>query len=156
MWVVYGNELNQRFSIVENRKEQLVANWWLPVIVSIASILASSGFWAFVQSKDNSKSATQRLLMGLAYDKVTALGMYYLRRGWITRDEFDEYQKYFVEPYIALGGNGVAERIYKDVARLPFHSHSRYEVLFGDKEDERYISNVPVASNTEKYATDER
>lgn len=124
-----------------------MANWWLPAMVAIASILASSGFWAYVQYKDSSKSAMQRLLMGLAYDKVTGLGMEYLRRGWITRDEFDEYQKYFVEPYTALGGNGVAERIYRDVARLPFHTHSRYEVLFDDREDERYIPNVPVVTH---------
>lgn len=124
-----------------------MANWWLPAMVSIASILASSGFWAFMQYKDSSKNAMQRLLMGLAYDKVTSLGLEYLHRGWITRDEFDEYRRYFVEPYIALGGNGVAERISKDVARLPFHSHSRYEVLLNNKEDERYIANVPVVAH---------
>lgn len=123
-----------------------MANWWLPAMVSIASILASSGFWAYLQHKDDTKDAMRRLLMGLAYDKVTGLGMDYLRRGWITRDELDEYRRYFVEPYIALGGNGVAERISKDVARLPFHSHSRYEVLFDDREDERYIANVPVVT----------
>lgn len=133
-----------------------MANWWLPLMVAIASILASSGFWAYVQYKDSSKSAMQRLLMGLAYDKVTSLGMDYIKRGWITRDEFDEYQKYFVEPYLALGGNGVAERICRDVARLPFHSHSRYEVLFDDREDERYMANVPVVARTQqKYSSPE-
>jgi hypothetical protein len=131
-----------------------VANWWLPVMVSVASVLASSGFWAFVQNRDSTKNAMQRLLMGLAYDKVTGLGLKYIKRGWITRDEFDEYQRYFVEPYIALGGNGVAERVYKDVAKLPFHTHSRYEVL-RQQDDERYIANVPVVANTEKYAADE-
>lgn len=130
-----------------------MAKWWLPVIVSIASILASSGFWAYVQYKDSSRDATKRLLMGLAYDKVTTLGLDYLHRGWMTRDEFDEYQKYFVAPYIALGGNGVAERIYKDVARLPFHSHSRYEALV-DREDERYMANVPVVTYTHKKRDD--
>ncbi len=123
-----------------------MANWWLPAITSLASVLASSGFWAYVKYKDSSKSAMTRLLMGLAYDKVTTLGLAFIRRGWITRDEFDEYQKYFVKPYIELGGNGVAERIYRDVARLPFHSHSRYEVLIPEREDERYLADVPVVS----------
>jgi hypothetical protein len=131
-----------------------VGDWWNPAVVAIASILSTSGFWSYIQRKDSSKDATTRLLMGLAFDRVTDLGMGYLDRGWITRDEFDVYQKYFVEPYIALGGNGVAERIYKDVARLPFHSHSRYETIF-DREDERFISDVPVVSIPEKHASHE-
>lgn len=124
-----------------------MANWWLPLMVAIASTLGCSGFWAYMQKKDNSKSAMQRLLMGIAYERVTSLGTDYIDRGWITRDEFDAYQRYFVLPYLALGGNGVAERISRDVARLPFHTHSRYEVLFDDREDERYIANVPVVTH---------
>lgn len=133
-----------------------MATWWLPAMVSIASILASSGFWAYVITKNNNKDAMTRLLMGLAYDKVTQLGLAFLNRGWITRDELDEYQRYFVEPYIALGGNGVAERIYRDVAKLPFHSHSRYESITR-QEDERYISDVTVVTPADKqYSTLER
>jgi len=82
--------------------------------------------------------------MGLAYYRVTHLGSTYIERGWITREELMEYQKYYVEPYKALGGNGIAERVYEEVARLPFHLHSKYEVMFPDREDERYIQDVPV------------
>lgn len=127
---------------------------WQTVLISVASILASSGFWAHVQSRDSSKSATVRLLMGLAYSKVADLGIGYIERGWITRDELEEYQKYFFEPYKALGGNGVAERIHEEVVRLPFQPHSRYESLFTDREDERFIPNVPV--RTSKHAAPER
>jgi hypothetical protein len=133
-----------------------VVSWWGPIAIALASVLASSGFWAFVLKKDTNRNATTRLLMGLAYDKVTNRGMAYIERGWITRDEFEEYQRYFVEPYKALGGNGVAERIYLEVGKLPFLPHSRYEIMFADREDERFISDVPVASNSEKYASDER
>lgn len=124
-----------------------MATWWLPAITSLASMLASSGFWAYVKYKDSSKNATTQLLMGIGYDKVTTKGLDFIKRGWITRDEFDEYQKYLVKPYLALGGNGVAQRISEDVARLPFHSHSRYELLFRDREDERYMADVPVVSH---------
>lgn len=113
-------------------------------LIAITSILASSGFWAFLARKGSRKSATTRLLMGLAYYRVTHLGATYIERGWITREELMEYQKYYVEPYKALGGNGIAERVYEEVARLPFHLHSKYEVMFSDREDERFISNVPV------------
>lgn len=133
-----------------------MVSWVGPTLIAITSILASSGFWAYVLRKDTSRNATTRLLMGLAYDKVTNRGMTYIERGWITRDEFEEYQRYFVEPYKALGGNGVAERIYLEVARLPFLPNSRYEIMFAGREDERFIPDVPVTSNAEKYASDER
>lgn len=134
-----------------------MANWWLPATVAVSQILASSGFWAYLKYKDDSKDAIKRLMMGLGYEKVTTLGLEYLKRGWITRDELDEYRRYFVEPYIALGGNGVAERIYEDVGKLPFHSHSKYEVLFDDREDERYIPNVPVVTTShQKHNASER
>jgi hypothetical protein len=131
-----------------------VVTWWGSILISIASILASSGFWAHLQSRDNNKSATVRLLMGLAYYKITTLGLGYIDRGYITRDELEEYQKYFFEPYLALGGNGVAQRIHDEVVRLPFQPHSKYETLFSDREDERFIQDVPVRIS--KHAAPER
>jgi len=44
------------------------------VLVAVASVVASSGFWAFVMRKTDSKSATTRLLMGLAYDRLMVKG----------------------------------------------------------------------------------
>jgi len=121
-----------------------VGDWWNPTLVALTSVLASSGFWAFISRKSSRRNATTRLLMGMGYYRVTHLGQQYIERGWITREELMEYQKYYVEPYLALGGNGIAERVYEDVARLPFHLHSKYEVMFPDREDERYYQDVPV------------
>lgn len=115
--------------------------------VAMASLLASSGFWAFLQHKTGDKNVTTRLLMGLAYYKITTLGLAYIERGWITKDELEEYQQYFFDPYKALGGNGVAERIWMEVTRLPFRPYGRYEeevFRYNREHDERYIRNVPV------------
>jgi hypothetical protein len=93
--------------------------------------------------------------MGLAYDKVTILGIAYIERGWVTRDELEEYEKYFFEPYKALGGNGVAERIWLEVARLPIVPYNRYEELFRHKRnEERFIQNVPVVSRHKRQKAD--
>jgi hypothetical protein len=88
--------------------------------------------------------------MGLAYDKVTILGIAYIERGWITRDELEEYERYFFKPYKDLGGNGVAERIWMEVNKLPFRPHGQYEELFRNRPDERFIPNVPVVSRSEQ------
>ena len=129
-----------------------MSSWLQAVAISIASVLASSGFWAYVQRKDDTKDATTRLLMGLAYEKVTSLGMGYIERGWITRDELEEYHKYFFGPYKALGGNGVAERIWLEVQRLPLRRHSKYESIIRSRQNERFIADVPVISSIEQQA----
>lgn len=123
--------------------------WLQLALTSVVSILASSGFWAFVQHKDVTRQATTRLLMGLAYDQLTRLGIKYLERGWITKDEFEEYQKYFFEPYHALGGNGVAARIMAEVAQLPLRSHSKYSEIFRNPTEE-YTNNVRVFTRTDQ------
>lgn len=96
---------------------------WLPVVVTSAtSILASSGMWAYLQKKDSTKSAQSRLLMGLAYDKIQQLGMSYIKRGWISLNEYEDFRKYLFEPYKDFGGNGVAEQIMHQVSNLPMRS----------------------------------
>lgn len=114
---------------------------WLQSIVTIVcSVFASSGFWAYFQLRRDKKSATTKLLMGLAYDKITHLGMNYIERGWISKDEYEDFRKYLYEPYTEFGGNGVAERIMHEVARLPLKAHSKYadivQAKLANKENE--------------------
>jgi hypothetical protein len=106
----------------------MIAPWAQAAIISVASILASSGFWAFVQKRDATKHATTRLLMGLAYEKIAQVGLSYIDRGWISKDEYEDFRKYLYEPYRELGGNGVAERIMLEVSGLPLRSHGKYPV----------------------------
>lgn len=96
------------------------------VITSATTVLAGGGFWAWLQRRDTTKSATTRLMMGLAYDKLTTNGLTFIERGWVTKDEFEDYQKYLYEPYRELGGNGVAERIMLEVSQLPLKPKSKY------------------------------
>lgn len=127
-----------------------MASWLQLALTSVTTVLASSGLWAYVQHKDSRKDATTRLMMGLAYDKVTTLGISYINRGWVTRDELEEFQKYFFEPYKALGGNGVAERIMLEVQTLPFRPHSKYAEIFRNRERERFIDNVRIVSRPQQ------
>lgn len=98
------------------------------ILTSIPAIIASSGFWVYVQKRENSKSATSRLLMGLAYEKIVTLGMHYIQRGWVTEEEFEDYEKYFYRPYKDVGGNGVADRIMAGVMELPLRSNASIPV----------------------------
>jgi hypothetical protein len=133
-----------------------VETWVQIVLTSFAAVTASSGFWAYVMRKDATKSATTRLMMGLAYDKLMEKGETYIDRGWIGRDEFEDYRKYFFEPYKALGGNGVAERIMSGVSELPIVGQSRHAMMFHVRHDNReFTNNVRVVSRAEREAAPE-
>lgn len=110
----------------------------------------ASAFWAYMQRKDKVRVATTRLLMGLAYDKLMTLGVKFIERGTITRDEYEDYRKYLYEPYKALGGNGVAERIMSEVSNLPIRSNSKFAEMFGSNRDnEEFVSNVRIVPRSE-------
>ena len=86
------------------------------------SILASTGFWAFMQKKVDTNTTMREMLIGLAHDRIMCLGMYYIQRGYITTDEFENLNNYLYEPYAKLGGNGSAARVMAEVKKLPIRT----------------------------------
>lgn len=94
-----------------------------------AFLTASIGFWSYLRSRlkvdDESRAQMILLLMGLAQTNIIRIGMGYINRGYVTTEEFQDFQKYLYEPYNALGGNGTVERIMRAVERLPFHEMPR-------------------------------
>lgn len=92
--------------------------WITTVVTAIISVLASSGFWSFWQHKHEDKSARTRLLVGLAHDRIVQSGTYYINRGWISIDEYENLYDYLYKPYKELGGNGTAERVMERLKEL--------------------------------------
>ena len=102
---------------------------WLQIVLAV---LASSGlwtgFWTYMQSRREKKEARKqredpasRMLLGLGHDRIVFLCMHYIDRGWISDDEYGDLKKYLYGPYVEMGGNGTAERLMKDVEKLPVH-----------------------------------
>lgn len=88
------------------------------IITAITTILASSGFWAFMQKKTEKKSSSNKMLLGLGHDRILDLGMKYIQRGSITADELENLVDYLYAPYKEMGGNGTAERVIMEVRKL--------------------------------------
>lgn len=113
---------------------------WLELVLTImGSVLASSGFWAFIQKRRNSNVAERDLLIGLAHDRIMYLGGKYIERGWCTQDEYENLKVYLYDPYFKAGGNGSAERTMKDVDRRVdvLNMHEAAERMRKDHEVER-------------------
>lgn len=114
------------------------------LIVAVSAFLASSGsFWVYLIRKYKHRDAVEELIMGLAHDKIVQLGICYIEKGFVTKDEYDDLIKYFWDPYSALGGDGSAERIVNIVKLLPLKPERR---IF--REEHKAVDNLPKGTET--------
>lgn len=99
--------------------------WFALVLTVIGSVLASSGFWAYMTRRAEKTDVKRDMLLGLGHDRIVYLGLLYIERGYITQDEYENLYEYLYIPYEKLGGNGSAKRIMTEVQKLPIHK-SKY------------------------------
>lgn len=97
-------------------------DWKQTLLTVLVTLLGSAGFWGFLDSRRAKKNANTRLLVGMAHDRIVYLGMKYIERGYITRDEYENLNDYLYEPYAAAGGNGSAKRVMEEVHKIPLHN----------------------------------
>lgn len=97
-------------------------NWIQMAVTVVCAVLASSGFWAYLQKRNENKDVKTQMLIGLAHDRIIYLGLQYIERGWITQDEYENLKEYLYKPYEKMGGNGSAKRIMQEVDKLPIHN----------------------------------
>lgn len=93
--------------------------WIQMVLTIICSVIASSGFWAYITKYTDRKDVKTEMLVGLGHDRIVYLGMVYIERGYITQDEYENLFEYLYKPYEKMGGNGSAKRIMNEVNKLP-------------------------------------
>ena len=99
-----------------------MAPWVEKAILIICSVLASSGLWAFIQSRLDRKDAKSRMILGLGHDRLMFLCSRYIERGWISNDEYEDLTKYLYKPYQDMGGNGTVERLMNEIRNLPIRN----------------------------------
>lgn len=84
----------------------------------VTTLLGSSGIWMWVRTKTDRNNTEDKLLLSVARSMLVDQGRKYLKRGYITMDEYDEYEDHY-KLYSSLGGNGLAQRVFKQVDNLP-------------------------------------
>ena len=91
----------------------------ITAIVSIVvAVIASGGFWTYMQNRADKKDSRTDILIGIAHDRICWLGMQYIERGWVRKSEYENLIDYMYTPYKKLGGNGTAEQIIQKVKLL--------------------------------------
>lgn len=96
--------------------------WVERIVLIVCTMLASSGLWAFLQSRLDGKNAKSRMILGLGHDRLMFLCSKYIERGWISNDEYEDLTKYLYKPYKDMGGNGTVERLMNEIKNLPIRN----------------------------------
>lgn len=84
----------------------------------LSAVLSSPGIWAWAKTKTGNSNNAAKLLLSVSRNQLVELGRKYIERGYITMDEYEEYEKEY-QIYSALGGNGLAHRMFEQVHDLP-------------------------------------
>lgn len=84
----------------------------------ITTVLSGPGIWAWVRTRTQHNNNAAKLLLQVSKNQLVTLGREYLKRGYITMDEYEEYESEY-GVYTSLGGNGLARRIFEQVDDLP-------------------------------------
>lgn len=107
------------------------------LIIALITALSSSGACSVIlyllQRRDKKKEKPHldmtamkdsldkqsRVLLGIGHDRICYLGGTYIARGWITQDEYENLHDYIYLPYKEIGGDGSADRVMREVDKLP-------------------------------------
>lgn len=84
----------------------------------ITTVLSGPGIWAWVKTRTQRNNSEDKLLLQVAKNQLVVQGREYLKRGYITMDEYEEYESEY-QVYSLLGGNGLARRVFEQVDDLP-------------------------------------
>lgn len=73
---------------------------------------------AFKELEQKTENVTN-ICIGLAYDRIIHVGEKYLKQGFITVDQREDFRKYLWQPYHNAGGNGSGDAMMKALDDLP-------------------------------------
>ena len=57
--------------------------------------------------------------LGALYDRARHLGEKYIEKGFVTMQEYSDWNKYLYQPYHEAGGNGTIDKIKNELDKLP-------------------------------------
>ena len=84
----------------------------------LSAVFGAPGMWALLKAKTDRDDNSAKLLLSVSRNQLIALGRTYIERGYITMDEYEEYESEY-SIYSALGGNGLARRMFEQIDELP-------------------------------------
>ena len=97
------------------------------IITVVVAVLGSNGLWSWIHSRSSSKTARDRMILGLGHAEIFRVAEKYIHRNGITMSELEDLEKYLYKPYAEMGGNGTAAAVVQKCRELPFISEQEAE-----------------------------
>lgn len=93
------------------------------IIAIISGIFGLSNLAMFLIQRYDQKHSKDRpeyqMILGLGHDIIVTKGEQYIKRGCITKDEYENLNEYLYQPYLKMGGNGTAKKIMSEIEKMP-------------------------------------
>ena len=100
------------------------------IVAVISGIFGLSNFAMFLiqrhDQKVNKERPEYKMILGLGHDIIINRGEYYIARGCITKDEYENLNEYLYKPYLEMGGNGTAKKIMDEIEKMPLKESCPY------------------------------
>ena len=88
------------------------------IVTIIVAVMASNGFWSFMQHKLAKNDVKSEAILALLHDKLFYLCEKHIELGYISIEDLENID-YLIIPYKKMGGNGTVELLYEKVKKLP-------------------------------------
>lgn len=93
------------------------------IIAIVSGIFGLSNLVMFLIQRYDQKHGKDRpeyqMILGLGHDIIVTKGEQYIKRGCITKDEYENLNEYLYQPYLKMGGNGTAKKIMSEIEKMP-------------------------------------
>ena len=95
------------------------------IISIIIAVIASSGFWTFLQwymdHKKARHSTEREALLALLHDRLYTEMDKLIEEDHIPKNVYENLV-YLYKPYVKLGGNGTCEKMFQDISKRELKS----------------------------------
>lgn len=96
------------------------------ILTIVISCIGSAGLWTLINTllnrkfkKNDDNDLIKKALKGLLYTDCLEWGEKYVEQGWISTEDFHDWNTYHFSPYKALGGDSAVDRIDATLKNLP-------------------------------------
>lgn len=97
------------------------------LVTIVVALIGSSGVWGIFTMLIQKKNTSTMLLLRVTQHVLIMESHRLLEQGYMTSDEYRNITKGLYEPYKILGGNGLAEKMLNDIAKLPIRSRNYHD-----------------------------
>ena len=78
-----------------------------------------------IQMMKEELADVKAMSLGALYDRAKFLGESYLKKGWWTVNEYEDYKTYLYTPYHKAGGDGTIDKIMLELEKMPIEASGK-------------------------------